>query len=67
MEKVTFEVRGMSCLHCVKAVTDAIAALSGVHEINVSLEQNSATVTYVPEAVTLETIKDAVRAEEYEC
>ena len=38
-------VHGMSCQHCQKAVTEAIAAVPGVESVVVSLEQKTATWT----------------------
>ncbi len=38
-------VEGMSCQHCVKRVTDEIAAIEGVKDVDVSLVEKSATVT----------------------
>lgn len=40
-----FNVEGMMCAHCVKHVTDAISNLQGVTSVDVSLQENSATVT----------------------
>jgi len=36
MSKV-FEVRGMSCGHCVAAITSAVSALPGVTDVDVDL------------------------------
>jgi copper chaperone len=41
----TLKVEGMSCMHCVKAVTDALAAVPGVERVReVSLEKKQAVV-----------------------
>ncbi len=43
--KVTLNIEGMTCQHCVAAVGKALAAVDGVDEvIEVSLQKNSATV-----------------------
>lgn len=59
-------VGGMSCKHCVKAVTDAVKALDGVKKVKVSLESNSATVEYDDQKVNIDAIKTAIREEGYE-
>lgn len=41
MKKV--EVKGMSCMHCVSSVEKALAAIEGVTDIAVSLEDSCAT------------------------
>ena len=33
----TYSVRGMTCAHCVKAVTDEVSALPGVVDVEVDL------------------------------
>ena len=53
----TFTVTGMTCGHCVQAVTDEITALEGVQ--NVDVELASGAVTVVSEAVIAQ---DAVAA-----
>lgn len=44
-DQFTIGVEGMSCQHCVKRVTDEIAAIEGVKNVDVSLVERSATVT----------------------
>ena len=41
----TFEVEGMTCGHCVKAVTDELSAVPGVRSVEVDLDSGRATVT----------------------
>jgi copper chaperone len=44
-DTVHLKIEGMTCMHCVAAVTKALAAVDGVDEvIEVSLENGSATV-----------------------
>ena len=42
--QTTFKVNGMMCKHCQKHVHDALAKMDGVTAVEVSLEDNSATV-----------------------
>jgi copper chaperone len=66
MENTVVKVGGMSCEHCVKAVTNAVSALGGVASVRVSLEAGTAEVEYDSEKVTLSSIKDAIAEEGYE-
>ena len=47
--QTTFKVEGMMCKHCVKHVHDALAKMDGVTAVEVSLENNSATVNATKE------------------
>ncbi|HET6626795.1 MAG TPA: cation transporter [Nocardioidaceae bacterium] len=40
-----FEVRGMSCGHCVNAVSTEVGAISGVQGVEVDLPTGTVTVT----------------------
>ena len=48
----TFAVDGMTCNGCVKSVTNAIRQSPGVADVDVSLGDKRATVTYDPAACT---------------
>jgi len=41
----TYRVKGMSCGHCVAAVTEALSELDGVRDVAVDLDRGEATVT----------------------
>jgi copper chaperone CopZ len=41
----TYTVTGMSCAHCVQAVTAELTALAGVSDVQVSLADCAVTVT----------------------
>ncbi len=43
-DTVTLTVTGMTCQHCVAAVREALQAVEGVQEAEVSLADNRATV-----------------------
>ncbi len=66
MEKITLNVEGMSCSHCVNAVKNAVAVLDGVSEVEVDLEGKTATVTYHGDEVSPERIKEAIEEEGYD-
>ena len=66
MEKITLKVEGMSCEHCVKAVNNVLAGISGVTDIAVSLKDKTASFSRDPALTPLETIKAAITEEGYE-
>ena len=41
----TYTVTGMTCSHCVQAVTDELSALPGVEEVRVDLASGAVAVT----------------------
>ncbi|HEX6808665.1 MAG TPA: heavy-metal-associated domain-containing protein [Gemmatimonadaceae bacterium] len=63
MERVTIQIDGMSCGHCVAAVGRALSAVPGVDVEQIAV--GSATIAYDPSAVSLDRIRAAVRAEGY--
>lgn len=58
--KKEINVFGMSCEHCVKAVTKALSSLHGVQDVHVSLENGMADFRYDPTTVNLAEIEQAV-------
>lgn len=66
MSNVILNVEGMSCAHCVNAVTKAVTALEGVGGVNVDLAGKTVTVDYNADQVSLESIKDAIEEEGYD-
>ena len=63
MDRMTMEIGGMSCGHCVSAVTGALAAIDGVRVEQVAV--GTATVSYDPAAVGPATISQAIEDEGY--
>jgi copper ion binding protein len=66
MKKIILNVEGMSCSHCVSAVTKALTALDGVEGVLVDLEGKKVTVDYEPDKVTLESMKEAIEDQGYD-
>jgi copper chaperone len=61
-EMTTIKIKGMSCNHCVMAVTKALNTVDGVANVKVSLEEGSAAFEEkkpVDMAVVKEKIKKA--------
>lgn len=59
------KVKGMSCQHCVKRVTEALQALPGVKKVKVDLDQERATFDK-PEKVTMSQVQQAIKSAGYE-
>ncbi len=64
MESVRFEIGGMSCGHCVRAVEQALAGLDGVTVREVAV--GGATVEYDPAVTAPERIEGAIEEEGYQ-
>ncbi len=58
--------KGMSCSHCVNAVTKAVGGLDGVVTVDVKLEENTVTVEYDAGKVSLDSIKETIEEEGYD-
>ena len=61
----TLNIEGMSCMHCVKKVENALKEVKGVKSVKVSLEDKKAVVT-LKENVDFELLKKAVEDAGYE-
>ncbi|MGI9089671.1 MAG: heavy-metal-associated domain-containing protein [Gemmatimonadaceae bacterium] len=64
MERLTLNISGMTCGHCVGRVTTALKSVDGVKVENVNV--GSATVSYDPAATSPTKITDAVENVGYE-
>ena len=58
MNKLELEIEGMSCGHCVSAVSEALSELPGVNVDRVTI--GTAQVTYEPDQVAPEQIVLAI-------
>jgi copper chaperone len=45
MDQTTYTVTGMTCEHCVRAVTEEVARIQGVEAVAVDLAAGTVTVT----------------------
>jgi copper chaperone len=66
MEKVTLNVTGMSCGHCVKAVEGSVGALEGVSSVQVNLDAATVEVEFNSGVVTLDKIKETIDDQGYD-
>ena len=61
----TYAVTGMTCEHCVRAVTEELSALPGVEEVRIDLAGGKATVTS-DAPLPVESVRAAVDEAGYE-
>jgi copper chaperone len=66
MEKVTLNVSGMSCGHCVKAVEGSVGKLKGVSNVKVHLENGTVNVEFDASELTLDVIKETIDDQGYD-
>lgn len=64
MERLSLDIAGMTCQHCVNAVTNALSQVPGVTVERVAI--GHAEVVYDPASTTEQAVVDAVGDEGYE-
>jgi copper ion binding protein len=65
MATTTFTVIGMTCDHCVRAVSQELRALPGVHDVDVDLASGGVAVTS-DAPLDVAAVRDAVDEAGYE-
>ncbi len=66
MEKQIINVEGMTCEHCVNAITKAVKNLNGIKSVSVNLNDKTTTVEFDSTIVSLDKIKEQIRNQDYE-
>jgi len=66
MMKEVLNVNGMSCSHCVTAITSAVEGLDGVTDVIVDLGAKTVTVEYNSEKVSLGELRRVIEEEGYD-
>ena len=46
METITFDVKGMTCMGCVRSVKNVLEPIQGVSNVDVTLETGKVTISY---------------------
>ncbi len=59
MTTTTYQVTGMTCDHCVRAVTTELIMLPGVRSVDVDLGEGAVTVTS-DDPLDLEEVREAI-------
>ena len=65
MKSLVLRIEGMTCDHCVRAVTKALMGVEGVADVQVVLAENIATVTYENDPPSQKALEAAVEEEGY--
>jgi copper chaperone len=65
MAEMTFVVPGMSCGHCVNAVTREVSALNGIARVDVDLATKLVTITATAD-VSRDVVMEAIREAGYD-
>jgi copper chaperone len=66
MEKMTLNVQGMSCGHCIQSIEGSVGELTGVTAVNVNLDSGTVLVEYNQSEVTLDKIKETIDDQGYD-
>jgi copper chaperone len=66
MEKMTLNVKGMSCGHCINAIEGSVGKLSGVTTVKVNLDSGTVSVEFNPNEVTIDKIKETIDDQGYD-
>ncbi|MFT4246071.1 MAG: cation transporter [Micrococcaceae bacterium] len=64
METYKYDIEGMSCQHCVNAITEEVSEISGVANVKVSLDDKTLTLDSPEDVITK--VKTAVDEAGYE-
>ena len=65
MKTETLPVYGMTCQHCVKAVTKALSKINGVAEASVLLEESCASISYDEDITDRKVLENAILKEDF--
>jgi len=66
MEKVTLNVQGMSCGHCVKAVEGSVGSLKGISSVKVDLKGAKVDIEFNEKEVSVDQMKETIEDQGYD-
>jgi copper chaperone len=66
MEKVTLQVKGMSCGHCVNAIEGNVGKQMGVNKVKVDLSKAEVYVEFNPNQIHVNQIKEVIEDQGYD-
>lgn len=66
MMDVTLHVDGMSCQHCVNAITKSLLSLDGIKDVKVDLNSKTVFVKYDSSKTSLVLIKNQIEEQGYD-
>lgn len=64
MKKLTLQVEGMSCQHCVNSIEGALFAIGANGKVN--LAAHTVEVAWTDKQISLEAVKEAIEEQGYE-
>lgn len=66
MIDVTLNANGMSCEHCVNAITKSLLSLDGIKDVKVNLNNKTVFVKYNNSKISLDLIKNQIEEQGYD-
>lgn len=60
MKTITFNIEGMTCGGCVNSVSNALKQVAGVSDVQVSLENQTATISFDDAQTNEQALKEAI-------
>ena len=66
METTVVKIKGMTCMGCVRSVSNVLQGIAGVNSAEVSLEQAQATIQYDAAKTGVNQFKTAITEAGYE-
>ena len=65
MATTTLDVPDISCEHCERTITEALAPIAGVREVKVDIPSRQVRVDYDEQAVDVDRFKAVLQEEDY--
>ena len=66
MTSENLHIIGMHCNGCVRSITNALKKISGVKEVDVSLQENSASILFYEDETTIGELRKVIREAGYD-
>lgn len=66
METIILNIKGMTCMGCVRSVKNVLEPIPGVSGVDVSLDRGQATITFDPAKASATLFKTAIQDAGYE-
>lgn len=66
METITINIKGMTCMGCVRSVKNVLEPIAGVSGVDISLDKGQAVITFDPSKANLAQFQAAIQDAGYE-
>ena len=60
MQTTILNINGMTCMGCVNSIKNVVEKISGVNDVDVSLESNQVKIQYDPEKTNINQFKKTI-------